>query len=186
MSKELGAQIKYYRNQKRMTQEELAQKVGLATITIRQYESGAREPNASIVEQIADALGINWALLYPVEQRADAIKFNVFQSFRTKDKTDIPAYQPQYADYKTGAKELHTPAWEKARRAFYKLPNDWQKDTAINWQIEILHKKMGKNYNNAVFEALLRLYQSDDSFSQELAERLESLLYGQPTDPDKK
>ena len=45
---------------------------------------------------------------------------------------------------------------------------------------------MGKNYNNAVFEALLRLYQSDDSFSQELAERLESLLYGQPTDPDKK
>ena len=44
---------------------------------------------------------------------------------------------------------------------------------------------MGKNYNNAVFEALLRLYQSDDSFSQELAERLESLLYGQPTDPNK-
>lgn len=74
----------------------------------------------------------------------------------------------------------------KSPPGVYALPNDWQKDTAINWQIEILHKKMGKNYNNAVFEALLRLYQSDDSFSQELAERLESLLYGQPTDPDKK
>lgn len=81
MSKELGAQIKYYRNQKRMTQEELAQKVGLATITIRQYESGAREPNASIVEQIASALGVT---RYELENPQDVTGCEFAEKLREK------------------------------------------------------------------------------------------------------
>lgn len=66
---------------------------------------------------------------------------------------------------------------ERARRAFQQLSNDWRKETAINWQIEILKNRFKQNYNNAVFEALMQLYQDNDAFTKELADRLEGLVY---------
>ncbi len=82
---------------------------------------------------------------------------------------------------------IETPAKQKARWAFQKIPDDWRKDTAINWQIEILKNRFKQNYNNAMFEALMQLYQDDDEYTKELAERLEGLVYNLPsTDPDKK
>lgn len=176
---EFHEQLRTARKAKGLTQVELAERVGISVNSVRLYEAGKITPNLETLKKIALALDV------------DAIGTNgkefIFRSGTFEPVQSVQFIpQPQYSDWKAGAKETHTPSWEKARRAFYELPNNWQKDTAINWQIEILHKKMGKNYNNAVFEALLRLYQSDDSFSQELAERLESLLYGQPTDPDKK
>lgn len=65
MGKELGARIKYFRNRDNLTQEELAKAVGVATITIRQYESGAREPNATMIEKISEALNIGTVFLLP-------------------------------------------------------------------------------------------------------------------------
>lgn len=88
--------------------------------------------------------------------------------------------------WKQGAIPMETDIEETERRAFYELPNDWQKDTAINWQIEIIRKKMGKKYNNAMFEALMPLLRNDDEYSREFVERLESLLYGPKTAPEKK
>lgn len=76
---------------------------------------------------------------------------------------------------------------QKARWAFRKLPNDWRKETAINWQIEILKNRFKQNYNNAMFEALMQLYQDNDEYTKDLADRLEGLVYNLPaTDPDKK
>lgn len=65
MGKELGARIKYFRNRDNLTQEELAKAVGVATITIRQYESGAREPNTSMIEKISEVLNIGTVFLLP-------------------------------------------------------------------------------------------------------------------------
>lgn len=72
---------------------------------------------------------------------------------------------------------------ERARRAFQQLSNDWRKETAINWQIEILKNRFKQNYNNAVFEALMQLYQDNDAFTKELADRLEGLVYNLPPNP---
>ena len=46
-----------------MTQAELAQKCGMAAITIRQYESGKREPRFEQLQNIASALNVDISVL---------------------------------------------------------------------------------------------------------------------------
>ena len=53
----IGQRIKSARQKANLTQEQLARKSGLATITIRQYELGKRQPRLEQLRQIADALG---------------------------------------------------------------------------------------------------------------------------------
>lgn len=64
MGEHIGEYIRSARKEANMTQAELAQKVGLATITIRQYETGKREPRLSSLVSIASALNIPVARLY--------------------------------------------------------------------------------------------------------------------------
>lgn len=54
----IGARIKHERKRVGITQKELAEKSGLATITIQQYERGVREPRLEIVFKIAKALNV--------------------------------------------------------------------------------------------------------------------------------
>ena len=63
----IGEKIKAIRKQKGMTQAQLAESCGFATVTIRQYESGKREPRYSQVEKIASALDVTATSLYPNE-----------------------------------------------------------------------------------------------------------------------
>lgn len=55
---EIGEIIKEKRRSAGLTQEALAQKIGCATITIRQYESGKREPSIEVLNDIANALNL--------------------------------------------------------------------------------------------------------------------------------
>lgn len=55
----LGNSIKTVRESVGMTQKELAKACNLAEITIRQYESGKREPRYDKLENIANALNIS-------------------------------------------------------------------------------------------------------------------------------
>ncbi len=59
----LGERIKSARKLSKMTQSELAHKCGVADITIRQYESGKRQPRLDQLERIAAALGVPAAQL---------------------------------------------------------------------------------------------------------------------------
>ena len=58
MSNYIGLNIKKYREEKGLTQEELANGIGKATITIRKYESGDILPSINNVYEIAKVLGI--------------------------------------------------------------------------------------------------------------------------------
>lgn len=60
----IGENIKKYRKAKGFTQKELAESVGVAAITIQQYERNVREPKMDTVVRIAQALGISVADLY--------------------------------------------------------------------------------------------------------------------------
>lgn len=51
-----GAQIKKFRIARKMTQAELAGKIGCATITIRQYENNSRTPGIVTMQKLAFAL----------------------------------------------------------------------------------------------------------------------------------
>ena len=54
-----GNNIKLARKEAGLTQEQLAKKCGVATITIRQYESGKRQPRFEQLQEIAIALGVS-------------------------------------------------------------------------------------------------------------------------------
>lgn len=56
---DLGARIKSIRKERKLTQKELANKAGIATITLQQYERGVREPKLEQIQKIASALGVS-------------------------------------------------------------------------------------------------------------------------------
>lgn len=54
----IGELIKGWRKEKGLTQKQLSEKTGIATITIQQYEGGKRVPKAEFLARIAQALEI--------------------------------------------------------------------------------------------------------------------------------
>ena len=54
----IGERIKAARNNAMLTQAQLAEKCGLAAITIHQYESGKRQPRLEQLAKIARAMGL--------------------------------------------------------------------------------------------------------------------------------
>lgn len=54
-----GELIKKYRKKSNLTQEQLAEKCNMATITIRQYENGKRIPQMEQLARIAIALNVS-------------------------------------------------------------------------------------------------------------------------------
>lgn len=71
MGIDIGYNIKSARNAAGLTQEELARQCGVATITIRQYESGKREPKYDTLERLADALDVPLEVLLGI---GDSVK----------------------------------------------------------------------------------------------------------------
>ncbi len=59
----IGEQIKKFRSQKSMTQEELGRRVGVTTQAVSKWERGG-VPDAEIIPNIADALGVSIDALY--------------------------------------------------------------------------------------------------------------------------
>lgn len=58
IQKKFGPNLKRCRKQNSLTQEQLAKFCGLSTITIKQYESGKRQPRYETIQMLADVLGI--------------------------------------------------------------------------------------------------------------------------------
>ena len=56
---DLNENIKKYRIKNHLTQKQLAEKAGVAEITIRQYEAKKREPKTEILIRLADIFGIS-------------------------------------------------------------------------------------------------------------------------------
>ena len=52
----LSANLRIRREEIKMTQKELAQKIGVEPATISKYESGMNEPNIKNLKSIAEAL----------------------------------------------------------------------------------------------------------------------------------
>ena len=64
----IGSQIRGARKKSKLTQKELAEKAGVATITIQQYELGKREPRLEQLKAIAAALGVSVGYLLGYEE----------------------------------------------------------------------------------------------------------------------
>ena len=83
--------IKNARNRAGMTQAELAKKCGIATITIRQYESGKREPRMEQLSRIASALGLSVGDLVAQDPAGiSGLKSGIISPTDIAEKLDIP------------------------------------------------------------------------------------------------
>lgn len=67
----IGNKIRYYRNENKMTQDDLAKKLGLGKGTISNYESGYRTPQESRLFELAEALGVSINDLFPPTTNKD-------------------------------------------------------------------------------------------------------------------
>ena len=71
---ETGQNVRQYRKVAGLTQEELAKKVGISTMSIRRYENGERIASRKIIETIAAALGCDPYSLYSWDQATTALE----------------------------------------------------------------------------------------------------------------
>lgn len=61
----IGNKIRYYRNLNKMTQQELADKIGIGKAAISNYESGYRTPQQNRMFELSEALGVSINDLFP-------------------------------------------------------------------------------------------------------------------------
>lgn len=58
MSREIGLKIKHLRKARKMSQEELGERVQIARSTISNYEIGRRSPHLKDLQRLAEAFGV--------------------------------------------------------------------------------------------------------------------------------
>ncbi len=69
----IGERIRKYRKAIGYTQKELAEKSGVATVSVQQYERGIRQPRLEQLRRIASALGVEWTELVPENQQGQTV-----------------------------------------------------------------------------------------------------------------
>lgn len=71
----IAMRIKFARNSARMTQQELADKIGVSLITINRWENPetGRSPNSSMLNKIAGVLGISVGYLMGLEDMPERL-----------------------------------------------------------------------------------------------------------------
>ncbi len=63
---DIGLRIKSFRTKQELTQQELADLVGITVSTVQKYESGERNPSSSNLKKIAQALDVQENLFYNI------------------------------------------------------------------------------------------------------------------------
>lgn len=65
LGEDVGENIRRLRQAARMTQKQLADKIGVALVTIQQYESGRRRPRVAQLQRLAEVFGMSAYSLAP-------------------------------------------------------------------------------------------------------------------------
>ena len=156
----VGCLIKDARKERSMTQAELAQKVGLATITIRQYENGAREPKFDTLRKIAQALDCELTDLIPTPS-SDPIYYQRISSNLSEDEKNIlkelddEILEARMDDIKQTEYEYR----HRLLAAFYKLTNKGQ-EIAVQ-RLEELTKIPDYRQDLSKIDALVEEYKKN-------------------------
>lgn len=84
----IGERIRATRKTAGLTQAQLAEQSGVASISIHQYESGKRQPRLKQLQAISKALNVDWTDLVPEENQAQIVIDHVKEGLRKgEDKT---------------------------------------------------------------------------------------------------
>ena len=89
-----GKNLKFYRLRSGLTQQELAERVGIGAMAISNYENEKRQPNYQVVIRLADQLGVAiGALLSNIPDNEELVPGNFRDSGMTETET---AYVEEY------------------------------------------------------------------------------------------
>lgn len=86
----LGRRIRYLRNDKGRSQEELGNRMNLAKVTISQYENETRSPNPETINQFADLFGVSVDYLLGRDSRRNSSETHTTINVYGKVPAGIP------------------------------------------------------------------------------------------------
>lgn len=143
----VGDCIKDMRKSAKMTQAELAKKIGLSTITIRQYESNAREPRFATLQSIAAALECETSALLPTPNENPIYFHKIRDKLTAEEILDLRDWD-----------NISNPEYQQEKiilRLFRKLNTDG-KQTAI-WRLEELTQlpQYKENFSDNIQEQIV-------------------------------
>ena len=81
--------LKFYRKKCGLTQEKLAEAIGMSTAYIGDMEARERFPSAETIDKIAAALGIRPAVLFDETASPEAIKSSFQKEYATSLKEEL-------------------------------------------------------------------------------------------------
>ena len=97
----LSANLRIRREEIKMTQKELAQKIGVEPATISKYESGMNEPNIKNLKSIAEALDTSIdELVKEEEDIVDLSKVNLLEILREQKEMKLSGNIYHYTQVK--------------------------------------------------------------------------------------
>ena len=88
MGEYFNENLKWAREQKGLSQKDVAEKIGVAKSTYSLYESGNREPNVQTIKKIADVLGVSADELLGIDTDTTTLAAHFDGNEFTKDELD--------------------------------------------------------------------------------------------------
>lgn len=85
----IGNKIRFFRNLRGYTQDELGHKIGLQGDRVRQYENGIRTPKADMLKALADALDVDVAALSDINIKSEEDIMHVLFELEDNFSIDI-------------------------------------------------------------------------------------------------
>ena len=85
----LGDKIKSYRENKKMTQNEIANILDVSPATVSKYESGSLEPNIESIKRLAELFEVSIDELLSDEEKFDISKINVLDILREQKEMKL-------------------------------------------------------------------------------------------------
>lgn len=80
--------LKYIRNQKKISQQELADKIGVDRSTIGYWENGKADPTLLNVQKLSDALNVNMVKLVGIDLSSEENQTNEKKQFSEEEKKE--------------------------------------------------------------------------------------------------
>lgn len=118
-----GSRLRYLRKQDELTQQQLADKLGIKKSTISMYENGKREPDFDTLESIADFFNVDICTFFPRSDppdlnlpRQDSLRLKRITSIYLTLNEDGKNYLMAQADF-ASSREEYLASPPQAKRA---------------------------------------------------------------------
>lgn len=140
---EVGKMIATIRKDRKITQQQLADRIKTTKQTISNYERGAREPDYYTLEAIADVLNVPMSMLISRQEQRKALN-SIYSEYNVKPEQTTPVRIPVLGSIPAGIplEEIESIGdWEE-------IPADWTRGGKQYFALEIHGESMMPRYED--------------------------------------